>query len=611
MHAAHAGPARRRVNEVMATPRFALVVGVLLAVFPAATRGGERAVYYVDAEASGSGSGSNWVDAFPTLYAALQVATAGSEIRVAQGTYYPGPPACSRELTFQLISGVAVQGGYAGHGAADPDHRDPVLQPTILSGDIGEAGYCADDVYHVVTGTGTGRSAVLDGFVIESGQADGSFPHDKGGGMLNDPGGPTVRSCVFRDNFAQSGGAMYNGYGYVPLVENCTFVGNRAYSNGGAVFNMGSGADVRGCLFSDNSSELSGGAVSDLYAPSSYADCMFEGNVSVYRGGAVFNLTGAPTFTRCTFQANDAVGTGSSAKGGAGVYNDSGSPSFTDCDFLDNLSTRQGGGLVNRRGSPSLRNCRFAENLATGEGGGVYNIEGSPQLVNCAFVGNWSLVQGGALLSDGGTVTLLNSTLTGNRGFGTGAGGVQVTQGGLNLRSGILWGNRNAQGTAEAAQIGLTFGTLSVNYSCVQGWSGAWGGTGNIGAVPGFEDLAGPDGITGTEDDDLTLRVDSPCLDAGDPTYVPGSGETDLYGAPRLVCGTVDMGAVEFGRIIGDLTCDHVITIADFSAWSGCASDPARAPCVGECCVYDFSADGAINLRDFAAFQNAITAGEP
>ena len=40
------------------------------------------------------------------------------------------------------------------------------------------------------------------------------------------------------------------------------------------------------------------------------------------------------------------------------------------------------------------------------------------------------------------------------------------------------------------------------------------------------------------------LRPDSPCINAGNNTYVVGS--TDLDGQPRIVGGTVDMGAHEF-----------------------------------------------------------------
>jgi len=39
----------------------------------------------------------------------------------------------------------------------------------------------------------------------------------------------------------------------------------------------------------------------------------------------------------------------------------------------------------------------------------------------------------------------------------------------------------------------------------------------------------------------------SPAINAGDPTYTPGAGETDFNGQPRLLGSAVDIGAVEVG----------------------------------------------------------------
>ena len=41
-----------------------------------------------------------------------------------------------RDATFELVSGVALRGGYAGFGAPDPDVRDIARFQTILSGDL-------------------------------------------------------------------------------------------------------------------------------------------------------------------------------------------------------------------------------------------------------------------------------------------------------------------------------------------------------------------------------------------------------------------------------------------------------------------------------------------
>jgi predicted outer membrane repeat protein len=66
---------------------------------------------------------------------------------------------------------------------------------------------------------------------------------------------------------------------------------------------------------------------------------------------------------------------------------------------------------------------------------------------------------------------------------------------------------------------------------------GGWPGEGNIDADPLFvdADVAG----------DLHLLGGSPCLDAGDNSAIPAWMTKDVEGNPRIVNGTVDMGAYE------------------------------------------------------------------
>jgi len=134
---------------------------------------------YVDVGATGSNNGSSWSDAYVTLQDGLGAAVSGDEIRVAQGTYTPdqgvGVTPGAREATFQLKSGVAVRGGYAGNSEDDPDVRDIEEYETILSGDLnGDDGADfqnnGENSYHVITGSGADQTGVVEGVTIGGGE---------------------------------------------------------------------------------------------------------------------------------------------------------------------------------------------------------------------------------------------------------------------------------------------------------------------------------------------------------------------------------------------------------------------------------------------------------
>jgi len=58
--------------------------------------------------------------------------------------------------------------------------------------------------------------------------------------------------------------------------------------------------------------------------------------------------------------------------------------------------------------------------------------------------------------------------------------------------------------------------------------------------APGYWDANGT-----WSDGDYHLLPTSPCIDAGDPNYIPEPNETDLDGDPRVMGVRIDMGAYE------------------------------------------------------------------
>ena len=153
-------------------------------------------IIYVDQNATGDDSGSSWEHANPSLQAELLAAVSGDQILVARGTYKAG---ANRSDTFQLKTGVEILGGYAGALEVDPSVRNINAYTTILSGDInGDDGLdfsnYDENCYHIVNGSSTNETAILDGFTITDGNADGSFPNNYGGGLYNKAGSPTIRN---------------------------------------------------------------------------------------------------------------------------------------------------------------------------------------------------------------------------------------------------------------------------------------------------------------------------------------------------------------------------------------------------------------------------------
>ena len=146
-------------------------------------------IIYVDFEAPfPPHDGSTWFNAFTDLQQALDAAVAPVEIWVAAGTYHPtwqfdgGDP---HSATFQMANGVAIYGGFDPTVGDDTwEERDWKANPTILSGDIGIGGDPSDNAYHVFyhPGTNLDGTAVLDGFTITGGNANGDYPDDDGNG---------------------------------------------------------------------------------------------------------------------------------------------------------------------------------------------------------------------------------------------------------------------------------------------------------------------------------------------------------------------------------------------------------------------------------------------
>ncbi|MCB9858677.1 MAG: hypothetical protein H6818_23610 [Phycisphaerales bacterium] len=201
---------------------------------------------YVSASANGSQLSTSWSDASNSLTHVLGTAMAATgrigEIWVAGGVYSPdggyAPMGGSshalgsldQNAVFRLLSGVSIYGGFAGT-ETDLSERDLGIpaNASILAGDLNAdnaplpPGGPAppswnDDSYHVVSAGGTDSSAILDGFTISGGNANGLFPLDSGAGLYLVAGRPTLRNVHIVGNVAEAeGGGIWSDFSRITI----------------------------------------------------------------------------------------------------------------------------------------------------------------------------------------------------------------------------------------------------------------------------------------------------------------------------------------------------------------------------------------------------------
>lgn len=188
------------------------------------------------------------------------------------------------------------------------------------------------------------------------------------------------------------------------------------------------------------------------------------------------------------------------------------------------------GAVYSTSASPVITNNLFTNNVAaasfpsmTMNAGAVYVTGGSPVVVGNTFYGNkvqneptvGLATHGGALYASGSSITFANNVVDGNSvsgGYPQG-GGVWVSGGSPIFSTNCFWSNSPSDRYGVSSQPG------------------------DVQDDPQFYDVGAGD---------FSLQSTSPCIGAGNSTFLPAGDDTDLDGAPRVVSSTVDMGALEY-----------------------------------------------------------------
>jgi hypothetical protein len=316
-------------------------------------------VYYVDKDAPGPvHNGTTWTKAFLTLQDALAVAGNGDEVLVAEGVYKPdegaGVTSGDRAATFLLAEGITVRGGYAGYGHASPDKRAFSLDETVRDGALNDDELWGilnvdDNSYHVVTGPAGEPTALLDGFTVTAGRADGGYPDHCGGGLYNPGGALDIVNCLFQGNTGAWGGGIMNLAAPLRMV-NTQLIGNRALMLGGGLQNYAGDVTMHNCRVVGNSADYAG----------------------TVGGAAMYNLGGTLTILNSTVADNY-------APIGQAIADFSWDPSAGTAVRVANSILYNGG---NEIGTNDLSAVQVTYSDVQGGWTGTGNISGNPKFVS-------------------------------------------------------------------------------------------------------------------------------------------------------------------------------------------------------------------------------------
>ena len=216
--------------------------------------------------------------------------------------------------------------------------------------------------------------------------------------------------------------------------------------------------------------------------------------------------------------------TGNNAVFGGGIYcAPSSFPTITNNIISRNNTIKFGGGIFSYRASPNIANNRIGGNEASNSGGGIFCCRDSARITNNIIWEN-KAKSGAGISCDRSSCAIINNTITSN--VATYGGGIFFKGGFVKIINTILWDNK------DDLYSGWFSPSSRPDHSDI-GDGDFRGLNGNISGDPLFMD---------PENGDFRLRLDSPCMDAGNPDPIyddPDGSRNDMgaYGGPKANSG--------------------------------------------------------------------------
>ena len=249
---------------------------------------------------------------------------------------------------------------------------------------------------------------------------------------------------------------------------------------------------------------------------------------------------------------------------GAGIFGDDANARLSNLIVLNNSALDDGGGLfLDGSSAPTINNVSFLDNSASDNGGAIY-VSGSTNslnVTNSLFIDNQSTGGGAIHTNSIGTLNVVNNTFSDNQGGIADAlfDDTFLTNGSRTIANNIFADSATIPNTQLFLEDTRTNGTITISNNLIQGAA----------TLPGTNDVIGTGNLTDTNplfvdaaNNDFSLQLFSPGLNTGDNSLI--GIETDRLGNPRIVNQTVDIGAIEFDRIL--LSIDDAAAILEGDA---------------------------------------------
>jgi len=508
---------------------------------------------------------------FSTIQSAIDASWKGDTVWIAEGTY---TGLGNRDIDFK---GLAIT-------VSSNDPNDPnVVESTIIdcNGTRSEpyrGFYFHDDEDY---------NSIVSGLAIKNGYGDlqvqGEVEYYAGGAIFCINSSPKISKCVITNN----------------TNDNT----NTDTAGGGIACYEGGNPEITNCIIENNTAYLGGGIIA-LDGKPTITDCILNNNIATSGGGCYLKGSDSGTgsdssmITRCTIKDNEP----------SQLRLFGSSPVISNCI----ISCTEGYGILCQFSSSPLvtnneikggtsgvslmfgSNPYIKNNLICGNNIGVLFFNSSPIIENDTIVNNkWGIAQEGAL----GNTTIGNCILWGNQGDLDESLSAKYSciEDSFDANDPNFIGSIdddpcliNACDFVDRTEEDGTTTTLIVydaslyevndvieynNDGVIRTVTDVNNDSNTITIDVGLDANSTEStmvynwGVGATNlEEDYHIRPSSPCLNTGDPNFVPDSNETDIDGEPRIMSpdsnDILDMGADEVGCLSYDGQ-EH----ADWVAW--------------------------------------------